>query len=86
METFPYVIKYKKRKENVVADALSRRHALITTMDAKVLGFEHIKMAYWEDPDFDSIYKECVREHLGHTTSMRVTCSVIRDCVFPRDQ
>ncbi|KAG7547458.1 Retrotransposon gag domain [Arabidopsis suecica] len=35
IETFPYIIKYKKGKENVVADALSRRHALISTMDAK---------------------------------------------------
>ncbi|KAI9184749.1 hypothetical protein LWI28_000755 [Acer negundo] len=26
IETFPYVIKYKKGKENVVANALSRRH------------------------------------------------------------
>ncbi|XP_010468621.1 PREDICTED: uncharacterized protein LOC104748719 [Camelina sativa] len=37
IESFPYVIKYKKGKENVVADALSRRHALITTMDAQRL-------------------------------------------------
>lgn len=43
VEIFPYVIKYKKGKENVVADALSRRHALIATMEAKVMGFEHIK-------------------------------------------
>ncbi|KAG7529622.1 hypothetical protein ISN44_Un131g000100 [Arabidopsis suecica] len=37
VETFPYVIKYKKGKENVVANALSRRHALIATMKAKVM-------------------------------------------------
>ncbi|XP_010468759.1 PREDICTED: uncharacterized protein LOC104748876 [Camelina sativa] len=29
IETFPYVIKYKKGKDNVVADALSRRHKAI---------------------------------------------------------
>lgn len=39
IETFPYVIKYKKGKENIVADALSRRHAMIATMEAKVMGF-----------------------------------------------
>ena len=31
IETFPYVIQYKTGKDNVVADALSRRYALITT-------------------------------------------------------
>ena len=34
IETFPYVIKYKKGKENVVADALSRRHSLFTQLDS----------------------------------------------------
>ncbi|PIK37490.1 hypothetical protein BSL78_25677 [Apostichopus japonicus] len=59
IETFPYVIKYKKGKDNVVADALSRRFALISTMEAKVLGFEHIKDLYKDDPDFAESYKEC---------------------------
>ena len=58
VETFPYVIKYKKGKENIVADALSRRHALISLMEAKVMGFEHIKEQYGEDPDFRDIYKQ----------------------------
>ena len=42
IETFPYVIRYKLGKENVVVDALSRRYVLIFTLDAKLLGFEHI--------------------------------------------
>ncbi|XP_019094583.1 PREDICTED: uncharacterized protein LOC109129973 [Camelina sativa] len=57
IESFPYIIKYKKGKENVVADALSRRHALITTMDAKVLGFESIKDVYADDVEFGECYK-----------------------------
>jgi hypothetical protein len=40
IETFPYIVKYKKGKGNVVADALSRRHALLTQLDAKILGLE----------------------------------------------
>ncbi|XP_023640434.1 uncharacterized protein LOC111831116 [Capsella rubella] len=59
IEAFPYVIKYKKGKENIVADALSRRHALITTMDATILGFEGLKDQYANDPEFG----ECYREH-----------------------
>ena len=59
IETFTYVIKYKKGKNNVVADALSRRHALITRLDSKVLVFAYIKELYHDDLDFGSIYKHC---------------------------
>ena len=52
IETFPYIIKYKKGKDNVVADALSRRHILLTQMDSKVLGFTYIKELYDDDTDF----------------------------------
>jgi hypothetical protein len=40
IETFPYVIRYKQGKENVVADALSRRYALLSILDTNMLGFE----------------------------------------------
>ena len=33
LEPFPYVIKYKQGKENVVADALSRRYVLLSTLE-----------------------------------------------------
>lgn len=59
IETFPYVIRYKQGKENVVADALSRRYALISTLDAKLLGFEHVKELYPLDQDFGEEYKAC---------------------------
>ena len=59
IETFPYVIRYKQGKENVVADALSRRYALISTLDAKLLGFEHIKELYADDRDFSAEYQAC---------------------------
>ncbi|CAA7020483.1 unnamed protein product [Microthlaspi erraticum] len=59
IETFPYVIKYKKGKDNVVADALSRRYTLLSTLDAKLLGFEQIKELYASDADFSDIYQAC---------------------------
>ncbi|KAH9724612.1 Endonuclease [Citrus sinensis] len=70
IETFPYVIRYKQGKENIVADALSRRYVLISTLNAKLLGFEHIKELYADDHDFSVEYQACektvvVRESHG---------------------
>jgi len=43
MESFPYVINYKKGQVNVVTNALSRRYALISMLDARLMGFEQVK-------------------------------------------
>ncbi|XP_073120534.1 uncharacterized protein [Henckelia pumila] len=59
VETFPYIIKYKQGKENVVADALSRRYVLLSTLDSKFLGFEYVKELYASDLDFGEIYASC---------------------------
>ncbi|XP_027120499.2 uncharacterized protein [Coffea arabica] len=56
IDTFAFVIKYKTGKSNVVADALSRRYTLLTTLDAKLLGFEYLKDLYATDPDFGEIF------------------------------
>ena len=61
LETFPYVIRFKKGKENVVADALSRRYSLLSSLDFKILGFEQIKELYREDVDFGKIFQTCER-------------------------
>ena len=55
------MIKYKSDKTNVVADALSRRYTLITTLDAKLLGFEFFKDLYATDPDFGEIFASLPR-------------------------
>ncbi|XP_013624627.1 PREDICTED: uncharacterized protein LOC106330753 [Brassica oleracea var. oleracea] len=55
IEIFPYVIKYKQGKENVVADALSRRYVLLSTLETKFLGFEFIKDLYATDPDYSPL-------------------------------
>ena len=59
IEIFPYVIKYKQGNENIVADALSRRYALVSTLTAKLYGFEYIKELYVKDHDFANIYSAC---------------------------
>ncbi|WZZ14915.1 hypothetical protein YC2023_108004 [Brassica napus] len=65
IETFPYVIKYKQGKENVVADALSRRYTLLSALETKLLGFEFIKDLYVTDPDFKEIFQKCSKVPYG---------------------
>ena len=59
IETFPYVIRYKQGKESVVADALSLRYVLLTSLCAKMLGFEYVKDMYGNDVDFANVYMAC---------------------------
>ncbi|XP_016733955.1 uncharacterized protein [Gossypium hirsutum] len=59
LESFPYVIKYNKGKENVVADALSRRYVLLNSLDSKLLGFAYLKEVYDTDAGFGEVFKAC---------------------------
>ena len=59
IETFPYLIKYKQGKENIMADALSHRYVLLSTLDARFVGFEHTKELYKDDNDFANVYNAC---------------------------
>ena len=43
----------------MVIDALSRRYALISKLNAKLLGFEYVKELYATDLDFANIYGAC---------------------------
>ena len=58
--------KYKAGKANIVADALSRRYTLITSLDAKLLGFELIKELYATDPDFGDTFNVLPWQNLEH--------------------
>jgi hypothetical protein len=59
IEPFPYIVKYKKGKDNVVANALSRRHALLTQLDVKTLGLESINELYPTNSYFVEPYSKC---------------------------
>jgi hypothetical protein len=58
-ETFPYIIKHKKGKENVIADALSRRYTMLSQLEHKFFGLESIKELYAMDVDFKDAYENC---------------------------
>ena len=76
IETFPYIIKYNKGKDNVVADSLSKRHVLLTTLDSRVLGSVYIKELYEQDIDFKTIYVTTkLRDQRTSFTCLMVSCS-----------
>nr|KYP34521.1 Retrotransposable element Tf2 [Cajanus cajan] len=59
LEQFPYIIKFKKGKSNVVADALSRRHALLMSLGTQILGFDNIRELYEKYLEFGVNYQKC---------------------------
>jgi hypothetical protein len=59
IESFPYVIKHKKGKENVIADALSRRYTMLSQLDCKIFRLETIKAQYAQDDDFKDVLLNC---------------------------
>ncbi|RDX93164.1 hypothetical protein CR513_24610, partial [Mucuna pruriens] len=54
-----------KRKANVVVDALSRRHSLLSVLETNLLCFEHIKLLYLKDEYFEETYELCANAANG---------------------
>jgi len=73
LEQIPYVIKYKKGNTNIVADALSRRHALFLKLGAQIIGFENIPKLYKEDQDFAPTFAKYQHRAHGGFMFMRGT-------------
>jgi hypothetical protein len=49
-----------------MANALSRRHSLLSTMQVQVLGFEVLKELYKNDPDFGNMWENCSKGSSNH--------------------
>jgi hypothetical protein len=81
IKTFPYIIKHKKGKENVIADDLSRRYTMLSQLDHKFFGLESIKELYATDVDFKNAYENC-REGRTWNKYVPVFCTVLTSCVF----
>ncbi|CAN4105404.1 unnamed protein product [Withania somnifera] len=63
IETFPYIIHYKSCKENIVADALSRRFLIVHAMTSKLWGFDGLKGSYSMDPNFKNVFEDLNKGH-----------------------
>ena len=59
IESFPYVIKHKKGKDNVIDDAFSRRYTMLSQLDFKKFGLGTIKDLYMQDADFKEVMQNC---------------------------
>jgi hypothetical protein len=60
IETFPCVVKYKKGKDNLVADALSRKHILLNRHEVMGHGLESVRELYPSDHEFSKPYAKCI--------------------------
>lgn len=58
IQEFTFSLRHQSGSLNRVADALSRRIILLTTMRANVVGFDTFNELYAEDPSFEKIYVE----------------------------
>ncbi|KAK8926504.1 hypothetical protein KSP39_PZI018227 [Platanthera zijinensis] len=61
LQRFPYIIHHKPGSSNVVADALSRRSCLLTTLQHEIIGFDILAESYADDPDFKDTWSACSR-------------------------
>ncbi|RDY09810.1 Retrovirus-related Pol polyprotein, partial [Mucuna pruriens] len=82
LEQFPYVIKHKKGKGNVVADALSRRHALLSMLETKLFGLESLKDMYGNDIDivrpFPCVLIWPMRRDIDHICERCLICRMTK--------
>ncbi|PKU85224.1 hypothetical protein MA16_Dca026735 [Dendrobium catenatum] len=66
LQKFTFLLKHQAGKNNIVADALSRKNLLLTQLQTEFSGLICIQQLYPNDPDFGSIWTKCQQ---GHTIS-----------------
>ena len=64
IESFPYIIKHKKGKDNIIADILSRRCAMLSQLDCHIFRLEIIKKQYVNGDDFEDVMQNRKQGHI----------------------
>ncbi|WVZ52446.1 hypothetical protein U9M48_003501, partial [Paspalum notatum var. saurae] len=83
IESFPYIIKHKNGKDNVIADALSRRYTMLSQLDFKIFGLQTVKDQYVDDADFKDILAHCMNgKPWGKFHMQDGFCFALTSCVF----
>ena len=63
IQCFHVTLKHKFDITNKMANALSRRASLLTTLHTEVVGFDCLKELYENDEDFGDIWGRCQQTH-----------------------
>ena len=71
LQGYNFVLKHKSRKQNQVADALSRRVVLLNIMEIEMVGFDAIKDLYESDSDFWEVIDRLKNPILGHAYTIQ---------------
>lgn len=58
LERFSFVLNHKAGSSNKVADALSRKYSLLTTLSVEIIGFDLLPEYYAADPFFMKVLNE----------------------------
>ncbi|KAI0515494.1 hypothetical protein KFK09_008159 [Dendrobium nobile] len=71
LQRFTFVLKHKSGVQNRVADALSRRAALITQLQTEFFGLDCLKELYPQDDYFKEHWANCCKQELNTDYSIR---------------
>jgi hypothetical protein len=63
IESFSYVVKHNKGKDNIIDDAVSRRYAMLTQLDYHIFGLETLKEQYANDVECKDVMEYCKERH-----------------------
>jgi len=82
LHEFTFALRHQARSLNCVADTLSRRTLLLTTMSTRVAGFDAFTDMYASDPSFGKIIQEVTDGHRFDLFCIMVICFVGCSCAF----